>query len=145
MQGGDRGYVGPVEFVGLDYCFLVPVGPVQGVFERGYAERVWQPSGTEQHQAPLGAVEIARRDRVQLGVHPVQPFRHQVQGESVGPFHVERRDHLAARAVHAGPFDFRVAAPVAPVQPPGTPKSKPTVLFVYESNRCDARASALHV
>lgn len=120
MQCGDRGYVGTVELVRLDDRLLVPVGPVQRVLERGYAERVREPRGTEQHQAPLGAVEVARRYGVQLGVHPVQPFRHQVQRESVGPLDVERGDHLAVRAVHAGPLDLGVAAPVAPVQPPAS-------------------------
>jgi len=40
VQGGDRGDVGTVKLVGLDYRLLVPIGPVQRVLERGYAERV---------------------------------------------------------------------------------------------------------
>jgi len=40
VHGGDRGDVGTVKFVSLDYSLLVPVGPIQRVLERGYAERV---------------------------------------------------------------------------------------------------------
>lgn len=80
---------------------------------------MWEPVGTKQHQAPLAAVKVACGDGMQLGVHPVQSLRYQVQGKSVGPFHVKRGDHLTVRAVHASSFDFGIATPVAPVQPSG--------------------------
>jgi len=72
----------------------------------------------EQNQAPLAAVEVARRDSVELGVYPVQPLGYQVQGDAVRPFHVERGNHFPMSAIHAGPFDLCVAAPVTPIQPP---------------------------
>ncbi|KAE9545115.1 hypothetical protein AGLY_000658 [Aphis glycines] len=39
-MSSNRGDVGTVELVSLDYSLLVPVGPIQRVLERGYAERV---------------------------------------------------------------------------------------------------------
>lgn len=79
---------------------------------------------------------------MQLGVQPVEPFRHQIQGQSVGPFYVERGDHFAVRAVHTGPFDFGVTTPVGPIEPSEKIVEIVKIAFLKQSKSLKTNKSA---
>lgn len=57
-----------VEFAGLEDGFLVPVGPVDVVFERGDGERMPQVVCRVEDHRPFGPVIVARGDSVQFGI-----------------------------------------------------------------------------
>ena len=49
--------------------------------------------------------------------YPIDTFAHQVERESVGPFHVVADNCLAVSSVHTSTFDPGTRAPVCPVHP----------------------------
>lgn len=63
-----------VELVRLEDRFLVPVGPVHVILERGDRERMPQVVGRVEHHGPFGSVVVTGGNHVQLGVHLSKKF-----------------------------------------------------------------------
>lgn len=106
-----------VELVGALDRVVLPVGPVDPVFEHADRERVAHVRLAREHDAPARAVVVAARDQVHLAVDPEQAPVDPVERDAVRPFDVRVDEHLAVRAVHAGALDARRGAPVRPVEP----------------------------
>ena len=92
----DDGDVGAVPLVGADDGIGAPVGPVDVALEQGDGERVRQRLVAAQDLARVPAVVARRVDRVRFGVDPVDPPRHVVQRQAVGPRPVRHVVHLSA-------------------------------------------------
>lgn len=49
--------------------------------------------------------------------HPIDTFAHEIECESVGPFHVVADNRLPMCSVHASTFDAGTRTPICPVHP----------------------------
>jgi len=114
----DRLHFLPVELVGLEDGLFVPVGPVDVIFEGGDREGMLQILAGVQHLSPLRTIIVGRRDGVQLAIHPVEAFLHQIQSDAIGPLDIVANDGSAMGSIHSRSFNARRGTPIRPVHPP---------------------------
>ena len=114
---GDGRSVLAVEFIGSHDGLVIPVGPVDPVFEDADRERMSHRIAGRQHGPPTGSVHIAAGYRVEFGVDPKQSLVHIVERDAVGPFNVRIDQNLTLRTVHSGAFYLRRGSPIRPIHP----------------------------
>lgn len=96
---------------------LIPVGPVNPVFENGDCKGVADSGAGCEHYSTIRSVIVATGDEIHFGVDPKKPPVGAVERDSIRPLDVRVDEYLPMRAVHSGALDSRRSAPVGPVQP----------------------------
>lgn len=113
----DRRSIFASQLVSAHNGMLIPIGPVDPVFEN--SDGKWMTDGRlgRQNHSSVGSIKVATAYEVHFGVDPKKTFVDAVECDAVWPFDVRIDQHLSMRAVHSRPLDSRQNTPIRPIEP----------------------------
>lgn len=117
MRLSDGGGVFAVKLVGSHDGSLIPVGPIDPVFENSDGEwMIVGRFGCEDYSS-VRSVIVTTTDEMHFGVDPKESFVNVIERDTVRPLDVRIDQHLTVRSVHTRALDAWRSAPIGPVEP----------------------------
>lgn len=98
--------------------FGFPVGPVQPVLKDVKREGVLHIDWRREDDTTVVSIIVRAGNEMELGIHPVELFRHKVNGQAIGPQDIGCHDGSPVGAVHASTLNLGLFSPVSPKHPP---------------------------